>query len=118
MEKNKFETIKKIERDFAIWIFSRRYNFVFLVLVVAGLFGILLIPYLNLLINWYTIILISLILAPFILNMEYKILISVSILLFVAVFILWVFRQTTEAENLTEYIFILLLSGALRSALS
>lgn len=114
-----FANVERMERDLFRWILPRRYRLVFLLFVISLLVVTKFIPYVNLLfLNPYLIVLVSLILTPFILDVDPKIFFVVGIGCFFLAGLLWFTGQTEEAEVLTEYIFVILLSGSLRAFLS
>lgn len=111
-------SLDKLEKDLGQWLFLRRYRLIVLVVVLSGLVTASKLPYLNVFVSSYLIIFISLVIIPFILKIRAKVLIAIGISLFFVVFIYWIFGRADEAEKLTEYIYIILLSGVLKSFLS
>lgn len=116
--KFKFEDMEKLEKIFAVWVFRKRHRIVLFVFAVLLLFTAFFIPYLNLFINSFLIFSTALILAPFILDIDSKVFFVIGIILFFLTFVLWSVNQLEEAEILTEYIYIILLSGSLKSLFS
>jgi len=110
-----FQNVEEVERMFSIWIFKRRYRIVFFAFVVFLLLAFSLAPYVNLILNTYLIIFISSSLAPFILDLDVKLLITMGVTLFILTFFLLLTAQTEEAEFIAEYIFVILFSGSLKA---
>lgn len=110
--------VEKIEKGLAVWVIRKRHRIVLFIFVVSLLITTFFIPYLNLLVNSYVIFSTSLLLAPFILDLDPKLFIITGIFFFFLAFFLWSVNQIEEAETLTEYIYIILLSGSLKALFS
>lgn len=118
IKKLKSLDIERYEKNFARWAYASRYRIITLTLVVLILMSTFFMPYLNLVVTSYYIILISLVLAPFILDMEAKVFLVAGLILFCLVFFVWTLGKTEEAESLANYVYIFLLSGSLKALLS
>ncbi|OGE16948.1 hypothetical protein A3F00_02910 [Candidatus Daviesbacteria bacterium RIFCSPHIGHO2_12_FULL_37_11] len=105
--------VRDIENNILKWIWIRRYKTPIFILAVLLLILISKAPYINLFFNSYLIIFISAILAPLILDIEYKPLFTFSIILFTLALVLW-FYDRDSAEAITNYIFIILFSGVIK----
>ncbi|MBI2268243.1 MAG: hypothetical protein HYU80_02205 [Candidatus Blackburnbacteria bacterium] len=113
-----FADIERVEKTLFQWILPKRYRLVLLLFVISMLTAAGFAPYFNLILNFYIIVLVSLVLTPIILNVDSKIFFVVGIVCFFLAALLWFMGQTEEAEVLTEYIFIILLSGSFKAFLS
>lgn len=91
-----------------IWI--RRYRVSPFILAVASLIVFSRIPYVNLFFSYYLIIFISVILAPFILDIDDRLIFLTAIILFTLTLIMW-FIDRYSAEMIANYIFIILFSA-------
>ncbi len=114
LRKTNFAFVENVERSILIWLRVRKYRLSFFIFVVAILFTFSHAPYINLFLNSYLIILISVILAPFILDIDARPFFVIALALFIVTFFMWFFDKN-GAETLGEYIFIILLSGVLRT---
>lgn len=99
------------------WILARKYRLVFFSVVVGFLVALSQAPYANLLFDSYLIILVSTVLSPYILSIDARPFFIVSLALFAVTAIVW-FVNWEEAEIITDYVFIILLSGVLRELFS
>lgn len=115
--KTNFSLAENVGETVLTWILTRKYRLVFFGIVVSLLVAVSHAPYINLLFDSYLIILISTILSPFILNIGARPFFIVSLVLFAVTVIVW-FVNWEEAEIITDYIFIILLSGILRELFS
>src|SRR3989344_7318295 len=113
-----FANIERVEKSLFQWILPRRNRLAFLLFVISILVTADFTPYTNLLLNPYLIVLISLILVPLVLDLDPRIFFVLGIICFFPAMFLWFIGQTEEAEVLTEYIFIILLSGSFKTFLS
>lgn len=118
IKKIKLPDIGKFEERLARWIFSRRYRVVTFSLIILFLFATFFVPYLNLVVSTYFLILIALVFMPFVLDIEAKIFFVTGLLMFFLTFIVWSLGQTEEAEVIANYVYIILLSGSLKALLS
>lgn len=118
IKKLTFLIIKRVKKSLLQWGFSRRRRLIFLLFVISMLVAADFAPYTNLLLNFYLIVLVSLVLTPFILDVDPKVFLAVGIVSFFMIALLWFAGQIEEAEILTEYIFVILLSGSFRAFLS
>lgn len=116
--KIKFASLEGIERKIIHWIILRRHRLMFLVFIVLLLRVTEFIPYINLFFSPYLVVFMSLVLIPHILDLEPKIFFAVGIACFFLAAFLWFTGQVEEAEILTEYIFVILLSGSFKAFLS
>ena len=86
------------------------------VLVVLFFIFVKYIPYLNLLLSYtYLTKLLLIVLAPIVLKIEAKVMFILAIAIFFLVFLLWVLGRIEESEILTEYVFIFIFAGSIRS---
>ena len=116
-DKININSAKNIERIILKWIWVQRYRVPLFVLAVLFLIGISLAPYINLFFNSYLIIFMSVILAPFILDIDDRLFFAIAIVLFTLAFIMW-FIDSDSAEAITTYIFIILFSGIVKALFS
>lgn len=116
--KIKFASLDGMERKIIHWIIPRRHRLMFLVFVVLVLRATEFIPYINLFFSPYLVVFMSLVLTPLILDVPPKIFFAVGIACFFLAAFLWFTSQIEEAEVLTEYIFVILLSGSFKAFLS
>ncbi len=118
INKLKLPDSEKIERYLARWFYVKRYRLVAFSFVVLLLLSTFFVPYLNLIVTSYFLILIALVLAPFVLDIDPKIFFVTGITLFFLTFIVWSLGRAEEAESIANYIYIILLSGSLKALLS
>lgn len=109
--------LQKQEKAFRQWTYVRKYRIPLFVLLVALLYAFSNAPYMNLFLNAYFIILICVILSPFILKIDARFFILAAISLFLYAFIIW-FTDQDRAEMIGNYIFILLLTGVMKTYFS
>lgn len=118
IKKFTFANVESVEKRLFQWVSPRRYRLVFLLFVISMVVAADFVPYVNLFLNSYVVVLISVLLVPFVLDLDSKIFFALGTSCFFLVVILWFIGQTEEAETLTEYIFIILLSGSVKVFLS
>lgn len=116
-DKINFDSAKNIERVILKWIWFQRYRVPLFILAVLLLTGFSLAPYINLFFNSYLIIFMSVVLAPFILDIDDRLFFAIAIVLFTLAFIVW-FIDRDNAEAITIYIFIILFSGVVKALFS
>lgn len=112
-----FRIVEKVEVTILKWIQVRRYKLPFFIFTVGLLILLSHTPYINLFFSSYLVILISVILAPFILDIDAKPFFTASMYLFIFTLVAW-FIDRDGAEMIAEYIFIILLSGILQTLFS
>ena len=116
-KKINLDSTKDIEEAILRWIWIRRYRMPLFILAVLLLIGFSNAPYVNLFLNSYLIIFVSAILAPFILDIDDRLLFKAVIVLFTVAFIMW-FTDRNSSEAITNYIFIILFSGVVKALFS
>lgn len=117
IRKVNFNLIKYIEKVIADWVWLRRYRIPIFILAVILLVVFSKAPYINLFFNTYLIIFMSVILAPIILDIDDKPLFALAIVLFILTLILW-FSDRDGAEAMTNYIYVVLFSGVIKTIFS
>lgn len=100
------------------WIDIRKYRLILFSLVAIILLVFSYTPYTNLLINLTLVIFLSVLMAPFMLDLDEKLYFGVIIFLLFLVLFLYVTNQREEAELVSQLIYILFLSGSLRAIFS
>lgn len=110
--------MEKIEKIIVHWVAPRRYRLILFFLVILMIISTAYIPYINLISNFYLVWLVSLVAMPLILDIDHKIFFAAGTMLFFLTALLWFIGQTEEAEVLTEYIYIILLSGTINALFS
>lgn len=109
------ELIDSIERVIFHWIRVRKHRLPLLIIIVIMLAIISNAPYINLFLNNYLIIFISVTLAPLILDIgERPFFIAALLLLVLSLLFVLSGHRREEAEMVGGYIFILLFAGLLR----
>ncbi len=108
---------EKLGKNFSNWILSRKYRLILFILVLAVLRASDTVPYVNLIVNPYLIVLIAVVLCPLILDIDPKPLFIIGTMGFLLAALLWFMGQIDEAETLGEYVFIVLISGTLKAFL-
>lgn len=111
------DSAKDIEKTILRGIWIRRYRLPLFILAVLLLIGFSHAPYVNLFLNSYLIIFVSAVLAPFILDIDDRLIFAAAIVLFTLVLVIW-FTDRDSAEAITIYIFIILFSGVVKSLFS
>lgn len=117
LEKFDMILIQKIENSFWQWIWQRRYRIPLFFLLVLLIILFSNAPYVNLLFSYFFIIFISLLITPFVLDIDAKYFFILSMIFFVIAFIVW-FSDREFAEVIGNYIFIVLFSGVLKAYFS
>lgn len=112
-----FEIVERVEVSILRWVQVRRYRLPFLIFVVGSLMFLSHAPYINLFFGSYLVILTSVVLTPFILDISAKPFFITFVYLFIFTLVAW-FVDKDGAEMIAEYIFIILLSGILRALFS
>lgn len=115
--KTSFSFAESVGEFVLTWVLVRKYRLVFFSIVVGFLVVLSRAPYINLLFDSYLIILVSMVLSPFILNIGARPFFILSLVLFVVTVIMW-FVNWEEAEVIADYILVILLSGVLRELFS
>ena len=109
--------IKDVERNVLGWLEYRKYKLPLFIFTLFMLWILSRAPYINLFFTSYFFILAAVVLAPFILNIDARLFFVSSVVLLLVAFFAWLIDRDT-AEKLAEYIFIILLSGILRTLFS
>ena len=109
--------IKDVERNVLGWLEYRKYKLPLFIFTLFMLWILSRAPYINLFFTSYFFILTTVVLAPFILNIDARLFFVSSVVLLLVAFFAWLIDRDT-AEKLAEYIFIILLSGILRTMFS
>lgn len=112
-KKVNLDSAKDIEETILRWVWVRRYRVPLFILAVLFLIGFSHMSYVNLFFNSYLIIFVSVILAPFILDIDDRPLFKAAIVLFTLVLIMW-FTDRDSAEATVNYIFIFLFSAVVK----
>ena len=101
------------------WVRIRRYRLLLFIIVVTLLLIFSNAPYINLFLNSYLIILISIALAPLVLNLSARLFFLTALILILPALLLSISpHQEEEAGVIGEYIFILLFSGVVKTFFS
>lgn len=109
--------IEEIESGVLEWLEHRKYRLLLFVFMGAMLWVLAGLPYINLFFNLYLVIFIAVVLAAFVLDINARLFFIVAPALLVVAFLAW-FVDKDIAARLVEYIFIILLSGILRTLFS
>lgn len=112
-----FRIVEKVEVTILKWIQVQRYKLPFFIFIVGSLILLSHAPYINLFFNSYLVILASVVLASFVLDIDAKPFFTASMYLFIFTLVAW-FIDRDNAEMIAEYIFIILLSGMLQTLFS
>ena len=107
--------MEKIEKYTLGWIIAKRHRIFSLILITTAILISSQLPYINLFVSEYILIMTLVIITPIVLDLNFKILIGTGILLFLPTAFLRFIGQTEAAEALADYIFILLLSGTIKA---
>lgn len=110
--------IKTAEKAVVRWVLPRRYKLTVFFLVILITMSTKYIPYINLVSNAYVRWLFILVSAPLILDIDPRYFFIFGVTCFFLTAVLWFIGQTEEAEILADYIFIVLLSGAIKAFFS
>ena len=109
--------VQKIEKKVWYWIKTRRFRLPFFIFLVAIIIIFFKAPYINLFFNSYFIFFISLILAPFILDIDAKYFFILAVIFFGFAIMLFLLNKD-ELEMIGNYIFIFLFSGSIKMLFS
>lgn len=115
--KTNYRIVEKVEIVILKWIQVRRHKLPFFIFIVGLLILLSHAPYINLFFSSYLVILASVVLVPFVLDIDTKPFFVISICLFILTLVAW-FADRDGAETIAEYIFVTLLSGILRALFS
>lgn len=112
-----FKIVEKVEVGILEWVRVRRYKLPLFIFIIGSLMLLSHTPYINLFFSSYLVILTSVVLTPFILDISAKPFFITFVYLFIFTLVAW-FVDNDGAEMIAEYIFIILLSGILRALFS
>lgn len=110
-------SLLSFEKKLFVWLISERHKIFIVLLVVFLMWGLSLLPYLNLLINTPLIVLVVIVSSLILFNVKYDRVILLAVLLFLPAFLGVLLEEYRMTEFITGYIYGFLLLGTVLAIL-